>query len=305
MRSLEPIAAPLMGRNDNAFHCEIVSGLGAMEADTTKLRQILLNLLSNAAKFTKNGSVTLRVTSDRIDDVGWVNFEVRDTGMGMTEEQVTRLCVPFRQADASIARRFGGTGLGLAISRQFCQLMGGDIVIESHLGQGSVFTVRLPIAVSHYQKRLVAEPPVLRERTATVLVIDDDPVMHDLVGRFFNQLPVRVLACTSGEEGLKYAIEQKPSCIVLDIIMPDKDGWAVLREFKSDARVCAIPIVVSSIIDDRRFAASLGAAGFLCKPLMRRELLEMVLPLIGMEPEPDDSSTSLLPAIPQAVAGTV
>ena len=305
IREVASIAAPLMGRNDNAFHCEIVSGLGAMEADTTKLRQILLNLLSNAAKFTKNGSVTLRVTSDRIDDVGWVNFEVRDTGMGMTEEQVTRLCVPFRQADASIARRFGGTGLGLAISRQFCQLMGGDIVIESHLGQGSVFTVRLPIAVSHYQKRLVAEPPVLRERTATVLVIDDDPVMHDLVGRFFNQLPVRVLACTSGEEGLKYAVEQKPSCIVLDIIMPDKDGWAVLREFKSDARVCAIPIVVSSIIDDRRFAASLGAAGFLCKPLMRRELLEMVLPLIGMEPEPDDSSTSLLPAIPQAVAGTV
>ncbi len=288
MRETAGIAAPLMARNRNQFVLDIASELGAMEADLTKLRQVVLNLLSNAAKFTADGTVTLRAMVERVDGVAWARIEVRDTGIGMTEEQIARLCVPFRQADASIARKYGGTGLGLAISRQFCQLMRGDISIASQPGHGSVFTIRLPIAVSRYEQSLDETPsaPLPVPGGSVVLVIDDDPVVQDLVLRFCSGLPLRVVSSETGAGGISIAQREVPACILLDILLPDKDGWSVLRELKADPRTAIIPVLICSIIGEPGFALSLGAAGVLSKPLMRNELLRTLPPLLRGERDP-------------------
>ena len=135
---------PLVKKNANALEVHCADDLGAMRADLTKVRQTLFNLLSNACKFTEHGTVTLEVTRETGDGGGWVTFRVRDSGIGMTPEQMEKLFQEFSQADASTTRKYGGTGLGLAISRKFCRLMGGDITVESARGQGSTFTITLP-----------------------------------------------------------------------------------------------------------------------------------------------------------------
>jgi signal transduction histidine kinase len=136
--------APLVKKNANALKVHCADDLGAMRADLTKVRQTLFNLLSNACKFTEHGTITVEVTRETGDGGGWVTFRVRDSGIGMTPEQMEKLFQEFSQADASTTRKYGGTGLGLAISRKFCRLMGGDITVESTVGQGSTFTITLP-----------------------------------------------------------------------------------------------------------------------------------------------------------------
>ena len=159
---VENTAAPLMGVNNNHFKIVTPEDIGTIESDGQRLRQILLNLLSNAAKFTKNGEINLAVERD---GDGWVRFSIRDTGIGMTSEQVERLFEPFGQADATIAQRFGGTGLGLSISHRFVELMGGRITIESELGSGSCFSVWLPdikqAGLPHADDIEIAQPTVM------------------------------------------------------------------------------------------------------------------------------------------------
>lgn len=294
LREVINMATPLIEANHNRLVVQVSQDTSAMEADVTKLKQVVLNLLSNAAKFTKDGEITIKATSRRTDGLGWVDIEIRDSGMGMTEQQAARLFVPFKQAEPSIAHKFGGTGLGLAISRRFCQLMGGDIGLESRIGEGTSFTVRLPVAVSRYQRVLQPRPSVssvvLPAGSPIVLVVDDDPVACDLVSRFLEEESIQVLSATSGEEGLRKAADHLAgdarACILLDIILPDKDGWTILRELKANTQLNKIPVVMSSVIDDRRFAASLGAQGFLGKPISRRELLDTVIPLVRADNDP-------------------
>jgi signal transduction histidine kinase len=142
-------AKPLVENNENVLEVHCDEQLSTMQADQTKLRQVLLNLLSNAAKFTKQGKVTLTVTREQAGSSEWVCFRVSDTGIGMSDEQKQRLFQPFTQGDASTTKKYGGTGLGLAITRHFCRLMGGDIAVETMLGKGSTFTVSLPVGVAN------------------------------------------------------------------------------------------------------------------------------------------------------------
>jgi len=135
---------PLIEKNGNTLALETGTDLGDMNSDVTRIRQVLLNLLSNASKFTSSGKVVLTVRRERVDGADWMVFAVRDSGIGMTEEQISKLFRPFTQADSSTTRKYGGTGLGLAISRAFCSMMGGDIAVQSVWGEGSTFTVRLP-----------------------------------------------------------------------------------------------------------------------------------------------------------------
>ena len=273
------LVGPLAERNANAFAVDAPPDLGAMTADERRVRQILLNLLSNAFKFTQNGRVTLGVR--RVSEQGreWVRFTVTDTGRGMTAEQVGRLFQRFYQADSSTTRGAGGTGLGLAITQSFCDLLGGQpIRVASKPGVGSEFVVTLPANVTAAPAVPAPMPagepvPVPVSAAAqpadgrTVLVIDDDPMVRELMERFLVKEGFRVVQAETGERGLELAREHHPCVITLDVMMPGSDGWAVLSELKGDPATADIPVVMLTIVDDRGRGFTLGAADYLTKPI--------------------------------------
>jgi signal transduction histidine kinase/DNA-binding response OmpR family regulator len=263
---------PLVEKNRNTLTVHCADELGTIRADLTKVRQALFNLLSNACKFTQQGTITLEVAREAVDGVAWIRFRVTDTGIGMTPEQMGRLFQAFAQADVSTTRQYGGTGLGLAITRHFCQMMGGDITVESVTGRGATFTIRLPAEVVDPKAAalLRAEPTqadVLLEGTPTVLVIDDDPTVHDLMQRFLRREGLRMATAATGEEGLRLARELRPVAITLDVMMPGMDGWAVLTALKADPNVADIPVIMLTIVDDKTMGYALGAAEYLTKPI--------------------------------------
>jgi CheY-like chemotaxis protein len=242
---------------------------------------MLFNLLSNASKFTERGTVTLEAIRETSKGRPEVVFRVTDTGIGMTPEQQARLFHAFTQADASTSRRYGGTGLGLVISRRICQMMDGDISVQSELEQGSIFTVRLPVTVPGRKTppAPTVEAPVgptlaamASHGTDTVLVIDDDESAREILARGLAKEGFRVLGASSGEEGVKLAREARPDVITLDILMPGMDGWSVLRLLKSDPQVAEIPVVLITMVDGRDMGKALGAADYLSKPIDRERL---------------------------------
>ncbi len=261
---------PLIERNGNTLELTMGAQLGNMRADQVKVRQIMFNLLSNASKFTENGKVSLAATREN----GTIVMEVRDTGIGMSDDQLSRLFQPFTQADASTTKRYGGTGLGLAITRHFCDMMGGHVEVSSESGSGTCFRVTLPIDVSaELGTDSVDEPQAaVSQPTATVLVIDDDPSAREMMSRILSREQYLVLVAASGEEGLRIAREQKPDVITLDVLMAGMDGWAVLNQLKADPETADIPVVVLTVMDDRNLGFALGAADYLNKPIDRERL---------------------------------
>ena len=263
----------LVQRNGNHLEVHCSEGLPQMHADLTKVRQSLFNLLSNASKFTERGTITVEVRAEQAAEKQWIVFEVCDTGIGMTPDQISRLFEPFMQANPSTTRKFGGTGLGLAITRRFCRMMGGDVTLESRSGEGSKFIIRLP-AYAHKQ----AEPEGPVERPAStrggrpVLVIDDDPTARDLMQRFLAKEGYAAVTAQSGEEGLRLARELKPMAITLDVMMPKMDGWAVLSSLKADSELAPIPVIMLTIVDDRNLGYTLGASDYMTKPIDRERL---------------------------------
>jgi CheY-like chemotaxis protein/anti-sigma regulatory factor (Ser/Thr protein kinase) len=250
-----------------------------MRADLTKVRQALFNLLSNACKFTERGTVALAVAREAIDGRDFMVFRVSDTGIGMTPEQVTRLFEAFSQADAATTRRYGGTGLGLALSRRLCRMMGGDVTVESAAGRGSTFTIRLPVMVAEAGEApaAVAEPvPPAAPGIGSVLVIDDEAAVRDLMQRFLTREGFRVVTAPGGEEGLRRARELRPDAITLDVMMPGMDGWAVLSALKADPDVADIPVIMLTIVDDKNLGYALGASDYLTKPIDRERLVKVL-----------------------------
>jgi len=274
-------AQPLADRNGNRLVVERPAGLGAMRTDQTRLRQIILNLLSNACKFTEGGTVTLAVARDA--EEGWIRFRVSDTGIGMTRDQLGRLFQEFTQADSSTTRKYGGTGLGLAISQRLAALMGGTIAVESEPGIGTSFTVRLP-AGSVVTAEVIpgpapapvgivaAIPDATRAVADRVLVVDDDATVRDLMRRFLGREGFDVVTAGNGAEALAAARMQRPSVITLDVLMPDMDGWSVLQELKSDPELAGIPVIMVTIVDEKHKGIALGASDYLNKPIDRARL---------------------------------
>jgi signal transduction histidine kinase/CheY-like chemotaxis protein/HAMP domain-containing protein len=262
-------AGQLAKQNDNRLVAECQENLGTLTVDPMRLRQILLNLLSNACKFTKQGEVKLRAR--RVADGGnWVEFAVSDTGIGMTPEQLGKLFQEFSQAEASTAKRYGGTGLGLAITRKLARMMGGDVTVTSQLGQGSVFTVRLPAGADAPARR--AADGSRPANVGCVLVIDDDATARELLAEHIAAAGFAVETAAGGLEGLRRARELRPICITLDVMMPDLDGWSVLAALRQDSALAEIPVIMVTILDEQRRAAALGAAGYLNKPIDRARL---------------------------------
>jgi len=276
---------PMVEQNDNALCIELAPELGTIHADQMKVRQALFNLLSNAVKFTRAGRITVHGGRETMDGREWIVVRVADTGIGLNPEQLVKLFQDFTQADASTTRKFGGTGLGLALTRRFCQMMGGDVTVHSVAGEGSVFTVKLPAVVAQPPAEPAAAAPgdelpgapagdEEEEAPAPhcVLVIDDDPVQRDLMQRFLGREGFYVRAAAGGEEGLRMARQLRPVAITLDVMMPDIDGWSVLRALKDDPELRDIPVVMVTMVDDAERGFTLGAADYAIKPVNRRRL---------------------------------
>ncbi len=274
-------AQSLAAKNSNQLAVDCSAEIGTIRSDPTRLRQIMLNLLSNACKFTDHGRVSLSVDRVHDDNKDWLSIHVADTGIGMTTEQLGRLFQEFSQADSSTTRKYGGTGLGLAISDRLCRMMGGAIAVTSEPGVGTTFTVRLPIdqvAIADMAPRRAALAPTVQApvRANRVLVIDDDATVRDLMRRFLSREGFDVVTASGGKEGLKLAGELHPSVITLDVFMPDMDGWSVLQALKQDAVLSRIPIILMTISDEKQRGFTLGASGYLSKPVDRARLAELL-----------------------------
>src|SRR5436309_6015102 len=199
-----------------------------------------------------------------------MEFSVADTGIGMTPEQQAKLFEEFAQAESSTAQRYGGTGLGLAITRKLARMMGGDVTVQSEAGKGSVFTVRLPGSGAAGAGGTTEE--ARPQGGDCVLVIDDDLTARELIAEHLKAEGFSVTTAPGGLEGLKLAKELRPIAITLDVMMPDLDGWSVLAALRQDSDLAEIPVIMVSILDEQRRAASLGAAGYLTKPIDRERL---------------------------------
>jgi signal transduction histidine kinase/ActR/RegA family two-component response regulator len=275
---------PAIEKNANTFELRMPEDAGTMHADVTKVRQILLNLLSNACKFTDHGTISLEVDRSTMAGQDWIRFRISDTGIGITGKQRDNLFQEFTQADVSIARKYGGTGLGLAISHRFVQLMKGRIALESLPGQGSTFTVQLPAEAAIEQAESAqtegsSAAGISSETNAnadTILVIDDDSTVRDLMSRSLTKVGFRVVAAASGEEGLRLAKQLRPLVITLDVIMPDWDGWTVLNKLKADSELAEIPVIMVTIVDNEAMGRDLGASSYLIKPVDRERLVTLI-----------------------------
>ncbi len=279
--TLQPAAA----KNANSIRVHLEENVSVMRADITKVRQILFNLLSNACKFTDHGTIALNVDQIKVEGKNWIQFQVSDTGIGISAKQKENLFQEFAQADASIARKYGGTGLGLAITHRFVQLMKGKIGVESEAGRGATFTVQLPAHVvvetaesapSEGTSNISATLPETKTNLDTILVIDDDPSVRDLMSRFLTKLDFRVVAAANGEEGFRLAKKLRPLLITLDVVMPECDGWTVLNRLKNDSDLAEIPVIMVTVVDNEARGLDLGASNYLIKPVQRDRLAVLV-----------------------------
>jgi len=290
-KAIEDVIAltqPLVQKNHNTLVLTGEPDAGSMHADALKLRQILFNLLGNACKFTSDGQVELNVAhASTADGEPGIQFTVRDSGIGMTPEQCAKLFQPFTQAESSTSRKFGGTGLGLSITKSFAELMGGTVRVESEQGKGSAFIVTLPLTVRDLPQDVseasldapTPAPPAEEHHDPAsgrrlVLVIDDDPYVHDMLRRTLPRETYDMAVATAGEAGLVRARELKPDAILLDIVLPGLDGWSVLAEIRKDPTLAAVPVLIMTILDQADRARSSTADDFFSKPIDRERLLE-------------------------------
>ena len=289
VREVVDNVGPLISVNNNSLIVTCDEKIGSIHADISKLKQVLINILGNAAKFTHDGKIVLSVDRVMNADVEWILFRVIDTGIGISLEQQKHLFKAFTQADESTTRQYGGTGLGLTISRSMCHLMGGDITVSSQPKKGSEFVLKIPAMVVQSNKSGVVDLPAHKEKSRmqrvadgkeekslTVLVVDDDPSAEDLFKRVLSDGGFRVDIAGSGSEGLRRAAELLPDLIVLDVILSDMSGWSVLSQLKKNPALVHVPVVMHSMSDERSVAAALGAADYLEKPADRNVLLETV-----------------------------
>jgi signal transduction histidine kinase/DNA-binding response OmpR family regulator len=283
LRAVMTGVRPNIEKNRNQFHLVNGSDLGRITTDPMRLKQCLFNLLSNAGKFTENGTVTLQAVRENRRDCDWIVFRVIDTGIGMSEEQLDLVFQPFKQADNSTTRRYEGTGLGLTISRKLMALLGGTVTVQSQLGEGSTFTLEFPVG-AELPKKTALEGQEAEEKPQrpmkpgpgqnSVMVVDDDPAVRSLLARFLEKEGFHVVPVARGQEVVETAKRVRPQAITLDVMMPEVDGWEVISQLKSDPETANIPVVILTIVDEKNMGYMLGAADYLTKPFDRQRLLD-------------------------------
>ncbi|MDC0902383.1 response regulator [Gammaproteobacteria bacterium] len=282
VQTIKDVSEPLAAKNDNGFVINLDGAMGSMSQDETKLRQCLTNFLSNGFKFTKNGTVTLDVKSRMIDDLEFIDFAVIDTGAGMSPEGVAKVFEEYTQAERSTSANYGGTGLGLPISKKFAEMMGGDVIVTSEEGVGSVFTMSVPRECPEYNEDEVEGNVInLDDQDNLVVLVDDDVAMHDLIKRTISKLNLTLLGATNSEKGMELIREVKPKLILLDVLMPGRDGWSLLKECKTDKDLKDIPVIMISQLNQSNLAASLGANDYLTKPIDRSHFINTLKRILG------------------------
>ena len=279
--TIKDVSSPLAAKNENEFVINFDGAVGAMSQDETKLRQCLTNFLSNAFKFTKNGKVTLDVRSEIKNDIEFINFSVIDTGAGMSPEGVAKVFEEYTQAERSTSANYGGTGLGLPISKKFAELMGGDVTVTSKEGEGSVFSIIVPRECTEYEDEVEKGLINLDSDQNIVVLVDDDTAMHGLIKRTISKLNLTLIGATNGEKGMDLIREVKPKLILLDVLMPGRDGWSILKECKTDEELKDIPVIMISQLDQSNMAESLGANEYMTKPIDRELFLNTVKRILG------------------------
>jgi len=290
---------PLAQSNQNTLVLDVPDDIATMHADETKVRQILLNLLSNASKFTSEGTVTLSVRRGTSSDGDELTFAVTDTGIGMTAEQCDKVFDEFTQADSSTTKEYGGTGLGLPISRKVCRMMGGDITVQSEVGVGTTITATLPAVVEPLAVEPVTEPTDLTMATPatddepisevarpvgagdedrpTILVIDDDASARELIKRYLIKEGFNVVTASDGRMGLDLARSIRPTAVTLDVIMPGMDGWSVLSALKHSPETVNIPVIMVTTLDQERGESiARGAYEYMTKPVDAPRLVGLI-----------------------------
>lgn len=310
---------PLLNQSNNTLDVICPVDLGTMHADLNKVRQILLNLLDNALKFTEQGTITLTIAPvaaienspepDQAAPAAFVRFTIADTGIGIPPDQRRQLFQLFEQGDNSATRKHGGTGLGLALSQRFCQMMGGSIEVASAPGQGSMFTVYLPTDVVDHQVATALEitdpidlsspsRPSLSEQASLVLVIDGDRTVRDLMVETLNCQGYRVVTTWDGEDGLRLARELHPDVLVLGMLSTTFDSWAMLSSLKADSMLAEIPVVLTAIANDKNCGFTLGIAEVLLTPADFKRLALLLRQSRMSQPEAMSGRILLIEADP-------
>ncbi|HEX9011346.1 MAG TPA: response regulator [Holophagaceae bacterium] len=281
IRDVLATVEPLAAKNGNTLEADIDPGVTSLTSDPTKVKQSLFNLLSNACKFTRRGRITVGAVLRPVAPGGppWLHLSVADTGIGIRPDQLERIFNEFIQAEETTSRQFEGTGLGLALSRKFCQMLGGDIRVESDVGRGSTFTILLPAEPPETPRASPPGPaPTLREPggRGLVLLIDDDPHLLEALTRILARDGFSVVSAQDGLEGLRLARLDPPDLVVLDVMMPRMDGWEVLKAFKADPSLADVPVVMLSILEEAERGLALGAIDYLYKPVDRARLTRVL-----------------------------
>jgi len=264
--------------NGNRFAVDVEQDIGLVIGDAENIRQCLGNLLGNAFKFTENGVVTLRVRRSRTDAVPTIVFSVEDNGIGIDPDEANALFVAFEQGDSSLTRRYGGTGLGLAITRKLARAMGGDCIVESAKGEGSTFSLVLPVGspVEATEKPHSQAVVIDTAVQARVVVIDDDHDALDLMGRWLGQMGISSAAAETGLTGIELVRRHHPDVILLDALLPDRSGYDVLADLRADPELRDIPVVLITVDDDRRRGLDAGASDYIRKPLSKEQLRSVI-----------------------------
>ena len=291
IKNIIETATPLAEKENNNISVNIADDITSMFTDLTRVRQVLLNLLSNACKFTSNGEISLDVRRQE-DDLDLIVFTVTDTGVGMDAEHLENIFEAFKQVDSSTTKEVGGTGLGLTITKRFCEMLGGSIQVRSEPGAGSSFKVVLPERSSRSTGReekpvdkLVSAEDVRitnvasserRSSVSKVLVIDDDIAVSNLVDRTLSVDGFDTNIINIARDAIDEVRVWQPDVILLDVMMPEVDGWTVLRALKDDSELAVIPVIMMTVVDNYAMADSLGADGFVVKPINRKKLKEAI-----------------------------
>lgn len=283
------------------FELDFDDDLPIVRIDSQRIRQVLINLLSNAVKFTNEGGITLKVSVTRVRDQQaangmklpaefnvpdgeWMTISVKDSGIGIAPEHHKLIFEAFRQVDGSSVREFEGTGLGLAITQRLVQMHNGYLWVESALGAGSVFYILLPTAASMHLAD-VDIPQIEDDGRPIVLVVDDDPAALQLVRDYLGARAYNVIGTMDPAQAFEIASKLRPAVIISDIMMPNIDGWQLLRTLKQNPGTAQIPVIILSIIEKKTTGFYLGAADYLVKPIGREALLEALSRVARVKPK--------------------